>query len=235
MVTIALIVTISSFSQDRINRPKLSFDDKSQYLTSAQGWKYNETLGEWVDFENVISSDKSYKEKYSSLQGTYMNSRNEFTFDSIQIKTLNFQDRKYTLMIISKHTGRYKYPSINQDWITYQVKMIYFLDDSEYQKMKNFTTFKISSVLLYDMEFEGYNETKMLDLIQTELTRKKSEYEIKYQTVLAMYVTKTNDNKVRFLTPTTLSFLEGSKYIKPIDVSKFYFEINTDNFQKLFL
>ena len=236
MVAIALIVSINSFSQDRVNRQKLSFSDKSQYLTSSQGWKYNETLGEWVDYVNVICSDKSYKEKYISLQGgPYMKSNSEFTFDSIQIKTVNFQEKKYIMMIISKYAGRYKYPSIREDWKSYKVKMIYFLEENEYQKMKNFNTVKISSVLLYDLEFDTYDETKMLDLIQTELTRKKSEYEIKYPTTLAMYITKTKDNKVRFLTPIALTSLEGNKYTKPFDVSKCYFETDFDNFQKILM
>ncbi len=235
MVAITLIASVSVFAQDRVNRQKLNFENKSECLTFSQGWKYNETLGEWIDYGNVISSDKSYKEKYVSLQGPYMKSNSEFTFDSIQIKTVNFQEKKYIMMIISKYSGRYKYPSIREDWKIYKVKMIYFLEENEYEKMKNFNTVKISSVLLYDLEFDEYNETKMLDLIQTELTRKKSEYEIKYPTTLAMYITKTKDNKVRFLTPTTVTSLEGNKYIKPIDVSKCYFETDIDNFRKILM
>ena len=57
------LMTMVSFGQDRVNREKLSFLDKSNQLTTAVGWSYNTTLGEWVDYNNVIESDKSYKEK----------------------------------------------------------------------------------------------------------------------------------------------------------------------------
>lgn len=230
---LAITVTLNSFTQDRVNRQKLSFISESETLTVAQGWAYNETLGEWVGYENVISSDKDYKETYRSLQGPFMKSRCQETFDTIQIKTLIFQEKKYHFLIISKWEGRYKYPSIEQDWLNYQVKEIYLLDDTELQKMKNFTTFKIIPLTTYDLEYENYNETKMLDIIQTEIIKKKEE---KSTTVYLMYLIKTQTDKVRFLTPTTVTSLEGNKYIKAyIDPKKTYFETDVDKFKKLFL
>lgn len=63
-----LLSTLLSFGQDRVNRQKISFDTTSQVLLKATGWDYNSSIGEWVDYNNVICGDKAYKGKYSSLQ-----------------------------------------------------------------------------------------------------------------------------------------------------------------------
>jgi len=233
MVAIVLIASVVSYGQDRVNRTKLFFSEHSKTITNSVGWTYNKTIGEWVDYQNVISEDKSYKEKYNSLQGGYMKSRTTFNFDSIQTKTVNFQDKKYIVLLVFGWKGRYKYPSIKQDWINYNVVNTYFIEEKEYQKLKNFSTAKITGSFTYDVEFEKYDEVKLLDLIQNEITNPKPHYSNRE---MVMMVTKTKDNLVRFLTPTISELFESTKYFPAIvDFSKSYFETDPDNFSKLFL
>ncbi len=227
-----------SYGQDRVNRTKLSFEQSSQNLTNSVGWKYNKELGEWVDYENVISNDKNYKDKYKILSGAYMMSQSQQTFNDVTIKTLTFNGIKYYVLLINKWSGRYKYPSIREDWRSYKYTSAYLMEEIEYKKLVNFNEPKFKYVIQYDQEFEEYNETKFLDLIQTEISRVKSKYEggKGYEWILP--IKKIND-KVRFLTPTldgSVYNINNSKYWTPLyDMEKEYFETDVINFTKLFL
>jgi len=107
------------FSQSRVNRSKLSFSNSSEKLSSSTGWSYNETLGEWIDYENVINKDKVYKTKYKSLRGEYMMSRIKQNFIDIKTKSLSINEEKYFVVMVRKWDGRYKYPSIYEDWYSW--------------------------------------------------------------------------------------------------------------------
>jgi len=231
---VLVLGTIIVNAQDRINRQKLSFERVSEKLTSAVGWQYNETLGEWIDYNNVIDEDKDYKDKYKSLQGAYQMSNNSFKFNNLQVKTLVFEGNKYYILIHDKWTGRYKYPSIRQDWVKFRKVDGLIFDETQYQNLINYNAINFYCIVEYDLEFEEYNETKFLDLIQTELSKPKDSYERKYASKYAMMITKTKDNNIRFLTPTILSLLEKSKYSNAVyDFSKMYFETTLENFDKL--
>jgi hypothetical protein len=221
-----------SYGQDRVNRSKLSFDQSSEMLTNSIGWSYNETLGEWIDYDNVIDKDKNYKDKYKSLQGAYQMSNNSFKFNNLQVKTLVFEGNKYYILIQDKWTGRYKYPSIQQDWVKFRKVDGLIFNETEYQNLINYKTINFYCVVEYDLEFEDYNETKFLDLIQTELSKPKDSYDRKYGSKWAMMITKTKDNKIRFLTPTILDLIV--KY-KTYDFTKMYFETDMINFNKLII
>jgi hypothetical protein len=116
MITFALSV----FGQERVNRKKISFDQSSNIMTKSTGWAYNKTLGEWVDYENLISDDKDYKTKYKSLLGEWMMSHNNQNFLSIQTKTVTFKGIKYFVLLIENWGGRYEYPTIEEDWYTFK-------------------------------------------------------------------------------------------------------------------
>ena len=113
LITIILLISVLQiFGQDRVNRQKLSFIDKSNVLSKVTGWAYNSTSGEWIDYENTISNDKSYKtDQLKSLQGKYMMSMTN-SFIDMQTKTLIFKENKYYVLIINKWTGSYYYPEL---------------------------------------------------------------------------------------------------------------------------
>ena len=234
LLVLAIIATLGAKAQDRVNRQKLVFEQASETLTNSTGWQYNKELGEWVDYNNVIDDDKDYKNKYKSLQGAYQMSNQGFKFNSLQIKTLIFEEKKYYILLHDNWTGRYKYPSIRQDWIEYKRVEAYIFDETEFKKLINYETITFLDVVKYDLEFDSFNETKLLDLIQTKLTTPKSSYDTKYGSKWGMVITRTTDNRIRFLTPTILSLLEKTKYSDGIyDFTKMYFETDIANFNKL--
>ena len=230
LVLTMVMLSLSSYGQDRTNRSKLSFLQSSEILNSSIGWQYNETLGEWIDYDNTIDDEKNYKDKYKSLQGSYQMSNNSFKFNSLQIKTLTFEDKKYYVLIHDKWTGKYEYPSIRQDWKVFKQIDGLIFDEKEYQNLMNYNTINFYCVVEYSLKYEDYNETKFLDLIQTELSKPKDSYDRKYGSKWGMLITKTKDNKVRFLTPTILDLIV--KY-KTYDFTKMYFETDMNNFNKL--
>lgn len=235
LLAILAIASFSSNGQDRVNRTKLSFNQSSQIFNDAIGWSYNSILGEWIDYKNVVSSDNSYKEKYKSLQGKYLMSNSSFKFNSLQIRTIIFNDVKYYILVHDAWVGRYKYPSIRQDWIEYKKVTGFIFDESEYENFKNYKIVNFSRRVEYDLEFEDYTETKFLDLIQTELSKEKTQAQIKYEYKWGMMIEKTKDGKIRFLTPTILSLFENKKYSTAMyDFTKMYFETDDSNFNKLF-
>ena len=62
MMTLMMCLVTSVVSgQDRVNREKLSYSDTSDKLTTAVGWSYNTTHGEWIDYNNMIENDKYCK------------------------------------------------------------------------------------------------------------------------------------------------------------------------------
>lgn len=138
LITLLLTGTLFQvFGQERTNREKLSFDTTSGILSKATGWANNSTLGEWIDYENVISDSKDYKDKYKSLQGEYMMSRISQNFQKVQTKTITYTGTTYYVLIVDKWSGRYEYPYIREDWYTFKQTIGYIYTKEEYQKLLN--------------------------------------------------------------------------------------------------
>ena len=109
------ILGMIAHGQERVNREKIHFTNQSDVLLDATGWAYNETLGEWIDYENVIS----YTKDYQTIGPTpYMKSHLP-NFNSIQVKTITYNDIEYICLIVNEWKGYYEYPEIKEDWQTY--------------------------------------------------------------------------------------------------------------------
>ena len=231
LTLITLLMTgflLQVFGQERTNREKLSFDTTSGTLLKATGWANNSTLGEWIDYENVISADKDYKVKYKSLQGAYMMSNTSQNFLKVQTKTTSYKGTTYYVLIVDKWSGRYQYPAIRKDWYEFQETIGYIYTKEEYQKLLNIeslvelkTKYKISM----GSKYEKYDETIFLDLIQTELLQEKSKYSSEY----TFPIMKSKEGAIRFYLPD--SFSSYSKY----DFEKKYFETDFESFTKIIL
>lgn len=228
---IALLMSVSLlqlFSQERVNREKLSFGTVSGIITKSTGWAYNTTLGEWVDYENVISESKDYKEKYKSLQGEWMMSRESQSFLELQTKSIVYKGITYYVLIVDKWSGRYEYPNIREDWYTFKETTGYIFTKEEYQKIQNIeglVELKTKNEVSMGSKYESYDETKFLDLIQTELSKEKSEYSTEY----TFPIMKSKEGAIRFYLPDYFS--SYSKY----DFDKKYFETDLDNFSKIII
>jgi hypothetical protein len=216
------------FGQERTNREKLNFDTTSGILLKATGWAYNSTLGEWIDYENVISDDKDYKVKYKSLQGAYMMSHRSQNFQKMQTRTVSYKGTTYYVLIVDKWSGRYEYPSIREDWYEFKETIGYIFTKDEFQKLFNIETLvelKTRYMVSIGSKYEKYDETKFLDLIQTELSQEKS----KYLSEFTFPIMKSKEGNIRFYLPE--SFSTYSKY----DFEKKYFETDFESFTKLTL
>lgn len=229
LITLLLTGTLFQvFGQERTNREKLSFDTTSGILSKATGWANNSTLGEWIDYENVISDSKDYKDKYKSLQGEYMMSRISQNFQKVQTRTVTYTGTTYYVLIVDKWSGRYEYPSIREDWYTFKQTIGYIYTKEEYQKLLNIDSLvelKTQYMVSMGSKYEKYDETKFLDLIQTELSKEKSKYSSEY----TFPIMKSKEGAIRFYLPE--SFSTYSKY----DFEKKYFETYFENFTKIII
>lgn len=225
---LAILLSSVSFGQERVNREKLSFDTTSLVLSKANGWAFNSVSGEWVDYENVISDVKDYKEKYASLQGEWMMSRISQNFKTIQTKTFTYKGTSYFIIMVTKWSGAYKYPNIKEDWYTFELTIGYIFTKEEYQKLFNINNsleLKTKRVVYLGSKYESYDETKFLDLIQLELSKETNIYSIEYK----FPILKSEEGAIRFYLPDYFS-----KYTGKIDFEKAYFETKQEDFE-LFL
>ena len=226
-----LLLSLTVFSQSRTNRQKLTFINSSDKLTSSIGWSNNETLGEWIDYNNVICGDKDYKTKYKSLQGSWMKSKREQNFIDIQTKTLNFKGIQYFILMVNKYDGRYEYPSIRQDWYSWKEVQGFIFTENEYKKLLELDgEVKLETMYRVDIgsKYEKYNETTFLDLIQTKLTTELSTYGSTY-TFPILKSTSDNTEVIRFYVPE--SFSSYSMY----NFEKEYFEVSPQEFDKIII
>jgi len=229
LITILMIGSLFQvFGQERTNREKLNFYTTSGTLLKATGWAYNSTLGEWIDYENVISDDKDYKVKYKSLQGAYMMSHTSQNFQKVQTRTVTYKGTTYYVLIVDKWIGRYEYPSIREDWYKFEETIGYIYTKDEYQKLLNIETLvelKTRYMISIGSKYEKYDETKFLDLIQTEMSQEKSKYSTEY----TFPIMKSKEGNIRFYLPERFSTY--SKY----DFEKEYFETDFESFTKIIL
>jgi hypothetical protein len=222
-----LIFFIQTSGQDRVNRQKLIFNVKSGFISKAVGWSYNSTIGEWVDYDNVISNDKNYKDKYKNIQGQYMMSRIEQNFLNIQTKTLLYNETNYYVLLVEKWSGRYKYPSIKEDWLMYKQTIGYVFSELEFMKLNNIEgelELKPKVTVSMGRDYENYDETIFLDLIQTALSNDKG-----YASQYTFPVTKSKDGAIRFYLPQYFSNYSG------YDFEKEYFETDYENFKNILI
>ena len=224
----------TSFSQSRENRQKLSFKDSSEKLTSSTGWSYNETLGEWVNYDNVIEKDNRYKTTWESLNGEFMMSHKQQNFISIQTKSLIFNDEEFFVLLVKKVNGRYEYPSIREDWYTWEEVRGYVFNKIEYDKILEFDgEIKLKTKTSIDLEipqFGDYDEPLLLDLIQTEMNKEKSKYSPEY-TFPILKTTSDGSEVIRFYVPNYWSSTRSSSY----DFDKEYFETTIPEFNKIII
>ncbi len=207
LTLIALLLTVFTvqiFGQERTNREKISFETTSGTLLKATGWANNSTLGEWIDYENVISDNKDYKVKYKSLQGPHMMSSRGQNFQKVQTRTTTYKGTTYYVLIVDKWNGRFEYPNIYRDWYKFKQTIGYIYTKAEYQKLLNIESLvelKTQYWVSIGSKYDKYDETKFLDLIQTELAREKSEYSAEF----TFPVMKSKEGAIRFYLPISPS------------------------------
>jgi hypothetical protein len=212
------LVTLSSvlYGQERVNRPKLKFEACSDTLSKAIGWAYNETLGEWVDFENSISDDKNIKKNYSICDLCYKGQN----FLKLYTKSTFYKETKYYIFIVEKCAS-----SFNLD-----VKKVtgYIFNNEEYQKItniENIVELKSCGRVTVINYANSFDENVFLDLIQSEIIKEDKEYSPHYIFPLL----KSKEGMIRFCLPDFFS-----NYF-PYNFDKAYFEVDPKSFSKIIL
>jgi hypothetical protein len=220
--------------QARENRKPLSFTQSSQTINHATGWAYNSTHGEWIDFDNVISSDKKMKELKKNRLPEYLHSRNEQSFISLKVKTLEVDSITYYVLIHEKWKGRYKYPNIYEDWQFWKVTYGYIFPKEEYLKLSKLDTSYVSELttnkrVMYGAQFYKFDEQAFLNYVRKEILKEAGpydEYEKPY--VFPIKITIADGKEyIRFYMPEKFGLYD--KY----DFEKSYFELEPEQFGKL--
>jgi|GEM_PF-1422072 len=213
-----------SWGQDRVNRIKHTFSSSGETIAATTGWAFNNEAGEWVGYQNLISSDQ-YK-NYPSLKGSRYHkskcSRN--TFESLTFKKLVYSDTTYYVLVVDAVEGSYKYPSIQEDWEDYNTIRGYVFTEAEFKKIKNHQNGKIyfsAGGSRYDY---SQGDELLINKIISTFQNRGYLFESGYQ----MKVTKTDDGKnVRFLLP------QRESTYSPVDFKNNYFEMEVEKFNAL--
>ena len=128
LISISIFLTINTFAQSRENRLNLTFESKSEKLTSAIGWKINKETGKWFDNNNVIEDRACPK---------YWVSYVPQNFNWIQFSTIKQNGIELYVLLYERLGGEYKYPNIREDWEPNTQTHFMVIDSTEYKKLQN--------------------------------------------------------------------------------------------------
>jgi hypothetical protein len=230
---IKLVIVVWAFSlvclygQARTNAPKLAWDEVSGVLDKATGWAYSDSDREWLDYDNVISRDKSYKAGYSSLQGSdYMLSRGLQNFIDIQTKSVTYNGVKLYVVIFHQWHGEYKYPAIYRDWEYEKRHTGYVFSAVEYSKIRDIKG-KIDLAVLGKVGGSKYNSSD--EALLNELAN-MVDSDSHFGRAAIFRIMLSEEGMIRFYLPFT-GYSDGGRY----NFEKEYFETEPDNFKKIIL
>ena len=234
---LTLLIGFSSYSQSRTNAKKdlvigefqnwVSGDDVSGWdFDKGEEWK--ERMGYLrvgsrptiMDIHEKDNGVKRYKERIKSY--TPQN------FNEWGVIKVTYKGKEYVGFGIETVGGRYKYPSISEDWYTFINYNVYLFEKEELLKLET---------------LDGILDLKVLMGTYGDSLNKEKKYKSCYDNLKYLFENKDTDNEifkfnkteseglkvVRFLTSQKIS-----KYgSKPIDFENHYFEVNMDKFNKL--
>jgi hypothetical protein len=225
--------TLSSYSQSRTN-PK-----KDLIIGEFQSWVKGDDLSGW-DFDKEewkerkgylrVGKDVDYidiNEKYNSTN-TESKSRTLQNLNEWGVIKVTYKGKEYVGFGIETVGGRYKYPSIREDWYTYINYNVYLFEKEELLKLET---------------LDGILDLKVLIGTYGDSLNKEKKYKSCYNNLKFLLEKGDRDNEifkfkktesdgvnvVRFLTSQKIS-----KYgYKPIDFENHYFEVNMEKFNEL--
>ena len=228
------------YSQPRVNRKSLTFEKSTKIITRAKGWSYNSTLGEWLEYDNVLSSDKGYKERYKALQGKWMMAKTKQNFISLQAHEFSFNDTEYCILIVNKWKGKYKYQALERDWYEYKALDGYIFLKNEYLKILNFDKelfLNTPRSVFMDFSDGDFNESKLFARIHTAMLEEIGQY---FSTLHTFPMYKSDEGDIRFYLPEKSKEVRR-RFFPPnlfggyenADFHNAYFELDAITFLKL--
>lgn len=218
-VTVVMCHIAATLAQDRVNREKISFSESSETLKEATGWAYNKTLGEWVDYTNLINASPAYKTKSKSLVG-YIRSQTPQNFSNLQFHRLVVNNNIYYVLVINRLSGRYRYPAIREDWIVSKETVAFIIDEDSYESIFNETGIVEIRGRVFSTT-SGVGDEFLAGIFNTVTG---ADYTSRIEWVFQKLVTE-DGSKVRFRLP------ESSLVRKNFEEN--YFETSKEEFLKL--
>ena len=225
--TCFMLIYSAAFTQKRVSKQNLEYNEKIGDLKRAIGWEYNSSTGDWVDYQNYIDSNTEWKSKDSNKASSLVMSYDEQNFIDLNFKKIVYKDKSYFVLLVKKWGGRYKYPNIREDWIKFIYLKGYIFNEKKYNELKTFNEqIDLTTVMNFSTIIENdYNQKDELDRIQYVLDKEEwSEYATEY--LFPVRVSKKG--KIRFLIP----FMKSS-YKENYDFEKYYFEIKRAKWNNL--
>lgn len=202
------------YAQERVNRPKLSFNTEGAIISNITGWYYNDIIGEWVKSIGLLEAEK----KYTNM-GPSWRSHSYNNIISLQFKTITYNDISYYVLVWDKWTGAYKYPTIYEDWEYWRTKIFFMFTEKDMEKLRNLTNNPSTIEILTLTRGRLDQNVQDVDVIQYEMNNN-------FQQKSKIEIYKATDGSVRFL------FKEGLfSGIHKIETS--YFEISELDYNKL--
>lgn len=234
---LTLLIGFSCYGQSRIN------SEKDLIIGEFQSWVQGDDISGW-DFDKgeewrerkgyLRVGDKSkFLDIYEKNDGIkrYKDIIKSYTpqnFNEWGVIKVNYKEKEYVGFGIETVGGRYKYPTIKEDWYTYIRYNVYLFEKEELLKLET---------------LDGILDLKVLIGTYGDSFNKEKKYESCYDNLKFLLEKEDRDNEifkfkktesdgvniVRFLTPQKISEYGG----KLIDFENHYFEINMEEFNEL--
>lgn len=151
-----LATTFTSYAQDRVNGVNYNFNSYSKQVTNIVGWCFNYNEEKWIDNSNFIFLEK--KPSY------YNDKRLSCGVNSVQVRTFQYNEKLHYVLIISFNSGRYRYPSIQEDWYDFVEYKVYHLTKEEYDFIVNPTEYRCFDIpcVKYHNYYGDYNNNRVI-------------------------------------------------------------------------
>ena len=232
-----MFVGLGVYSQSRVNAVKqLTIGEFQSWVIgdNVSGWDFDKGE-EWKERKGYlrVGGNQAFIDIYEKYEvkryKDEIKSRTPQNFNEIGIIQITFKGEKYIGFGIEKVDGRYKYPSIMEDWYTEIDYHIYVFENNELSKLED--------------GFAGVSDLKVFKGTYGDGLNRDKKYQSCYDNLKFLFENEDRDNEifkfkitesdglevVRFLLPQKISQYGA----KPIDFENHYFEISMEKFNEL--
>ncbi len=151
-------VTIASFAQDRVSKPKVEFDKVSPVLTDVTGWSYYEHTGQWISNTGFISNNASLRDN-KILKETAKMAKCKQNFENMQIKSLMLEGNRYYVLMYD-----YYYENRLNELSPLVTTSYTVFTEPEYEELLNIKKNEVAileSKVSIDGHYKGSNDAKV--------------------------------------------------------------------------
>lgn len=212
--------SLNSTAQDRVNVKYIEFENVSDTLKTATGWKFNDRSEKWAENENTL-----YRESLKSDRNNSLNSMGDQNFIYIVTNSVTVGKEKVYVIFVNQHGSYYEYPAIKEGVVFTKRSTAYVITESEFRKLDKIEKGKVTEVKVKDeVSVDKNNPDSYRNALTKAITEKP-----KYKSEITFRVTRSEDGSIRFSLPGRFS--KYSEY----GFDKGYFETDDQNFSQIIL